>query len=138
MFKKQSKQSNMPKGATTLIASGTKVEGTLCFSGSLIIEGIVEGKITADKSDAKAQVRIMEKGNVKGDIHSPLITINGKVAGNVVCDEHIELAENAIIEGDVHYRSIEMAKGAGVNGSLINDVEKAVAKPKASSATALV
>ena len=36
-----------------------------------------------------------------------------------------ELQPEATIEGDVHYRMIEMALGASVNGSLVRDQEEA-------------
>jgi cytoskeletal protein CcmA (bactofilin family) len=127
-------------GGTTLISKATKIVGDVHFSGSLEIEGEVEGNIIADgKGDAKVNVR--EKGRVTGDISAPLIMVNGHVRGNVHSDKHIELAAKAVVEGNVHYHMIEMVKGSQVNGSLVygaadkaKEVPKAAPKPAPSAA----
>jgi cytoskeletal protein CcmA (bactofilin family) len=42
------------------------------------------------------------------------------VTGDVHAVEHVELAPQARIRGDVYYNLIEMAIGAEVNGSLVH------------------
>lgn len=129
-------------GGTTLISKATKIVGDVHFSGSLEIEGEVEGNIIADgKGDAKVNVR--EKGRVTGDITAPLIMVNGHVRGNVHSDKHIELAAKAVVEGNVHYHMIEMVKGSQVNGSLVYGTqekakETAKAPAKGTEAAAIV
>ncbi len=44
--------------------------------------------------------------------------INGKVEGDIHATERLELAERAVVDGDVYYNLIEMAVGAKVNGGL--------------------
>ena len=53
----------------------------------------------------------------------PVVILNGAVTGDVRSDERIELAANARVDGDVHYKLIEMAVGAAVNGSLVHREE---------------
>ncbi|WP_369809176.1 polymer-forming cytoskeletal protein [Oceanicoccus sp. KOV_DT_Chl] len=57
--------------------------------------------------------------------------INGEVLGDVHCDQHVELAAKASVEGNVHYNLIEMVKGAQLNGNLVYaGATKKTAKPK--------
>lgn len=113
-------------GSTTLISKSTEIVGDLHFKGNLEIEGKVKGNIIAEDG-SEARVRVMDKGEVEGEIRAPSIVINGRVSGNVHSGKHIELAEKAIVQGNVNYNLIEMVKGAQVNGSLVyNDGKQAV------------
>lgn len=113
-------------GRTTIISEGTRLHGDILFSGGLLIEGIVRGKIIAEDS-SDSVLHISEVGGVDGDIKVPNVVINGKVKGNVFCDGSLELASKAMVHGDVHYNLIEMAMGCQVNGALLNDQKPAAA-----------
>lgn len=111
----------------TLIAQGTVIRGDLEFTGGVHIDGTVHGTLRA--SDAKdAAVRLSEVSRIEGDVIAPHVIINGKVLGNVYASEHLELAANASITGNVYYNLIEMVMGAEVNGSLVHDREQAEKK----------
>lgn len=103
----------------TLISRATKVIGDLHFTGELQVEGKVTGSIIAeDEKDAK--LVIADTGMVEGEIRVPVVVVNGKVLGNIYSSKHLELAAKGNVTGTVHYQSIEMVKGAQVNGSMIN------------------
>jgi len=57
---------------------------------------------------------------VEGEIRAPVVIVNGKVMGNIYSSKHLELAAKGNVTGSVHYQSIEMVKGAQVNGSMVN------------------
>ena len=103
--------------ATTLIATGTIVEGNISFSGTLELEGTVNGDVRSN-GERHEVVRILPGGHVFGNVYAPIIVVNGLVTGNVYSTEHVELAANAVIRGDVEYSLIEMTKGAQVEGRL--------------------
>ncbi len=105
-------------GATTLIAKGTEIVGDIKFSGNLEIEGKVRGNIIA-AAGGEASARVLENGEVEGDVRVPSVIVNGVVKGDVHSNNHIELAAKAKVEGNVHYNLIEMVKGAQVNGNLV-------------------
>ncbi len=113
--------------ATTLIAFGTTITGDIQFNGTLEIEGMVVGNIVAEEA-SNATVRVLERGQVKGEIKVASAIINGKVDGNVYSSSHLELASQALIEGNVDYNVIEMAKGAQVNGNLLYAAQQAEVK----------
>ena len=106
----------------TLLSSQTKIKGDIHFSGGLHIDGQIFGSVEADP-DSKAVVRISDHGLVEGQVRAPHVIINGRVNGDVFSSEHVELAANAVVNGTVHYKLIEMVMGAQVNGSLVHEAE---------------
>ena len=65
-----------------------------------------------------AMFTLSENGVVQGEIRVPHAIINGQVHGDIHAGERLELAPEARISGDVHYRTLEMAAGAQVNGRM--------------------
>jgi cytoskeletal protein CcmA (bactofilin family) len=106
---------------TSLIARGTVIRGDLRFSGALHLDGRIEGSVLAEGEDAV--FTLSEQGQVHGEIHVPHAIINGQVQGDIHATERLELAPQARITGDVHYRTLEMAAGAQVNGRMSHRVE---------------
>ena len=104
--------------STTLISKDSEIEGNIKFSGDLEVQGLVRGNVIANP-DSKATVRVVEGGRVEGEVHAPIVIVNGRIIGDVHCSEHVELAAKAEVEGNVHYNLIEMVKGSQVNGSLM-------------------
>lgn len=125
MFSKKEKAPTMASTSsnhTTLIARQTEVSGDLHFRGNLVIEGKVRGNVSAH-SDSDARLQIVDGGTVEGEIRVPHVVINGNVQGDVYAARHLELATKAMVEGNVHYKLIEMVKGAQVNGSLVSNID---------------
>ncbi|ACE86050.1 bactofilin family protein [Cellvibrio japonicus] len=103
----------------TLISRGTRLVGDLHFSGDLQLEGQIEGNIFAEASK-DAKLVIADTGLIKGEIHVPVVVVNGRVEGNIHAAKHLELAKKAWVTGTVHYNVIEIVNGAKINGSLVN------------------
>lgn len=108
----------------TIIGQQTRIEGDLHFGGGLHIDGTIRGNVIAD-GDSGSVLTVSEHGNIEGNVQVPNVILNGTVTGNVRSDERIELAAKARVTGDVHYKLIEMAMGAEVNGSLVHQEESA-------------
>lgn len=113
------KDNKFAKGGHTLFDQALEVEGDVRFGGTLDVEGTVKGNISA-VDGVDALVRILEKGQVIGDIRAPKIIVDGQVNGDVYATAHLELAAKAVVNGNVHYQIIEMVKGAQVNGNLVH------------------
>lgn len=113
--------------STTLVARDTEIFGDIKFSGNLEVEGHIVGNVTSNPG-SESTVRILENGQVEGDIQVPKATINGDVKGNVRASV-VELAAKAKVEGNVHYEALEMVKGAQVNGSLVYGQKPETVKP---------
>jgi len=117
---KKSRSSNAK--VETLIGHETEIAGNVHFSGGLHIDGVVKGNVTAD-SDSDSVAIVSEQGRIEGELRVPHILINGRVSGDVYAAERLDLAANARVEGDVYYRTIEMAGGAEINGKLVRTDE---------------
>lgn len=118
------KMAGIPSGATTLVAEGTQVLGEIRFHGNLEIEGVVTGNIIAEDPE-NARVRILQSGQVHGEVHAPEVVVNGLIEGDLFVSKHLELVSKAVVQGNVHYDSIEIEKGAQVNGSFVRNAAAA-------------
>ncbi len=107
----------------TLISRTTQLKGDLTFSGELQLEGKLVGNIYAeDQKDAR--LVIADTGVVEGEIRVPVVIVNGTVIGNIYSSKQLEMAAKGLVKGTVHYHSIQMVKGAQVNGSMISNQTK--------------
>ena len=120
MFKK--KPQNKSSRIDTLIGQGTLINGDICFSGGLRIDGSVKGNIYTENDDS-AVLTLSEQGSIEGEVKVPNLIINGSITGDVYTTSHVELAPKAKIKGNVYYRLLEMSMGAEVNGQLIHLAE---------------
>ncbi len=80
------------------------------------------------KADLKGDISFSGGLRVDGKVTVPHMIINGRINGNVHCSERIELQPKAEVNGDVHYKVIEMALGAAINGNLVHETGQAAEK----------
>ncbi len=106
---------------TSLIAQGTVIRGDVYFTGTLHLDGRIEGGVLA--SSDEALLTLSEHGQVDGEIRVPQAVINGHVTGNVTISARLQLAPLARIDGDLCYHTLEMAAGAQVNGRIARQAE---------------
>lgn len=104
--------------SATLIASDTSVRGDIHFSGRLYVSGAVTGNITADEGVA-GTLFVDEGGSVEGDIQAGHVIIAGRVEGNVLAREHLEIAVTGRVAGDASYRQLGVELGGVVNGRIL-------------------
>ncbi|MBX3586129.1 MAG: polymer-forming cytoskeletal protein [Ramlibacter sp.] len=101
----------------SLIAQGSRIEGNLKFTDGLRVDGEIMGDIRANPESPSILV-ISESASVHGEIHADHVIINGSIRGPVHALELLELQPKARIEGDVHYKAVEMHQGATISGQL--------------------
>ena len=102
----------------SLIAPGSDIRGSIKFTDGLRIDGSVHGDIHANTEQPSLLV-VSESAVVEGEIHADHVIINGKVNGPVYASELLELQPKAQIQGDIHYRALEMHQGAVISGQLM-------------------
>jgi cytoskeletal protein CcmA (bactofilin family) len=103
----------------TLIGPQVVIRGDVSFSGGLYVEGRIIGKVVADEG-ATAVLTVAAQGVIEGEVRVPVIVIAGQMQGEVFASERIELASNARVTGNVHYKVVEMTAGAMITGRLIH------------------
>lgn len=101
----------------SLIAQGSKIEGNFIFTDGLRVDGEVKGDIRAN-DDKTSILVISETAVVNGAVHADHVIINGTIHGPVFAAELLELQPKARIEGDVHYKALEMHQGATIAGQM--------------------
>ncbi len=102
----------------TLIGEKVVIRGDISFSGGLYLAGRVHGSISAQ--DPGAILNLAENGFVEGEVRAPVVVINGELRGDVHASERVELAGNARVLGNIHYKVVEMAAGAAISGRLLH------------------
>jgi len=112
----------------TLIGEGTCLKGDLCCAGGAHIDGTVNGGVTSG-GDWNAFLSVSEKGRVEGNIRVPHLVLSGTVKGNVFVSDKAEFGPTAQVIGNVHYRLIEIAAGAKIDGKLIYEAPKDQPEP---------
>ncbi len=125
---RNSKQNSRRRNAQidTLIGSGTVLRGDVHFKDGLHIDGVVKGNVIAEGEGS--MLTMSENGRIEGEVRVHNIVLNGEVKGDVHALEHVELASQARVTGNVYYVLIEMAMGAEVNGNLVHRSEVAEAE----------
>lgn len=102
----------------SLVGTSTRIRGDVHFSGGLHVDGVIKGNVVAEREGSV--LTTSDKGRIEGDVRVHNIVLNGEVVGDVYSTQHIELAPNARVTGNVYYNVIEMSMGAAVNGALIH------------------
>jgi len=103
----------------TLIGTQVVIRGDLHFSGGLLIEGRVIGRVVAEEGQ-QAVLTLSQHGCIQGEVRAPVVIINGRIDGDVHAAERVELASQARVQGNLHYKVAEMAAGSTLTGRLIH------------------
>lgn len=117
MDKKSSR--NGTNTVETLIGPRVVIRGDVQFSGGLYVEGKIIGKIFAEEGSA-AVLTISEQGMIDGEVRAPVVIIAGSLHGDIHASERVELSPTAKVQGNVHYKIVEMAGGSTLTGRLIH------------------
>lgn len=88
------------------------VHGSMAVRGSLRIEGEMEGNIT----DA-LEVVIGKNGRVRGNVSAERVEISGKVVGDVVCLQHLQILSCGSVVGNVRTPKLLVEDGAVLDGN---------------------
>lgn len=133
MFGSSKNNNNRPTMTIdTLIGAKTRIKGDITFSGGFRVDGNVVGTIASD-GGPDSVLSISDQGSVEGEVRAPHVIINGVMKGDVIASERVELAAQARVHGNVHYKVLEMAAGAQITGRVVREDEprKQLPKPEA-------
>ena len=101
----------------SLVGISARIEGKLCFTGGLRIDGEVHGDVIGGDSSENVLI-VSEHARIEGDVHCATLIVAGYIAGDVIATELLELQPKGRIIGNVHYKRLEMHSGATVAGTL--------------------
>src|SRR5579864_8093216 len=89
-----------------VLNSDVEVKGTLKFSGELTFDGKLDGDINSDGT-----LNLGESAVIKGTIDVGSVVVRGKITGNIVAKEKIELKAKTELFGDVRAAKLVMEEG---------------------------
>ena len=98
-------------GGLSVIASGMKVVGDIESTGVVKVDGTVEGAVRGVR-----QLLLGRTGFIQGDIYAEEVVLGGKVIGNVIAAERVEVQGTSTLQGDIHTKSIVVLEGGVING----------------------
>jgi len=110
----------------SIIGSDLEIFGSLLATKSLRIDGTVVGDIKT-KAGADVCIALGRTGLVQGNISGVRVLVAGRVEGNVLATERVELHSGADVHGDIIYAQIGIEQGARLSGLLskiINEDEQ--------------
>ena len=123
--------STSPETVISIVGPGMRIIGDCETSGTIRVEGVVEGSIRAGKA-----VVVGKDGTVQGDITTQDAVISGNVVGTLVVESRLELQATCKIEGEVQATRLQLEEGAVLNGTLSmgGKVNAQASAPKAAPA----
>ena len=90
---------------------GSKITGKVVFEGAARIEGEVDGEI-----NAKDSLVIGESAVITAQIRAASVSVAGKVSGDIVATQRIEIRPNAKVSGNITAPVLVVHEGAQFEG----------------------
>lgn len=100
------------------IGKAVFIKGELSGSEDLYLDGEVEGTIELDKNS----LTIGPNGRIRAHVHAREVIIHGKVDGNIMGSDRVELKRSAVLVGDIVTQRVSIEDGAYFKGSV--DVQR--------------
>src|SRR5262245_59288729 len=105
-----------PQGGLEManIGKSISIKGDVVGDEDTILEGRVEGRVSL----RNFHLTIGPNGDIQGEVSAKQVTVVGKIAGNVIASERIEVRETGRIQGDLIAPRLTVAEGAVINGAI--------------------
>lgn len=95
-----------PGGSKNVLNSDVEIKGNLKFSGELTFDGKLEGEVQSDGT-----LLLGDSAVVNGNISAQTVVVRGKVNGNVVAKDKIELKAKTELFGDIRAAKLAIEEG---------------------------
>src|SRR5215831_477300 len=98
---------------SAFVGRGVEFKGTISYSGTVRIDGLLEGEIRTDGT-----LLIGEDAVVQAKVSAGTVVCKGKITGDVMAKERVNLRAPAVITGSVKTPMLSMEDGVLFNGGL--------------------
>jgi cytoskeletal protein CcmA (bactofilin family) len=112
-----------------VLSSDVEIKGTVKFTNDLVVDGRIEGQISSDGS-----LTVGENARLRAEISTNSVIIYGKVHGNIVATDRVELKGSAEVVGDIKAKSLTVEAGAIFVGKSTVGTPSSVGAAEAASA----
>jgi cytoskeletal protein CcmA (bactofilin family) len=93
------------------LGKGSKVVGTLTFTGPVELDGYIEGEVTAQD-----RLTIGESAVINGRINGAEVMVKGTVTGDIVASKRLSLKKPAKIVGNITSSNLSIEEGVIFEG----------------------
>ncbi len=97
----------MAEENTTNLTTDVDIKGTIKFGKVMKIEGKFEGELISNEGE----LIVGKTGEIKANVKVKNATIEGRVDGNILASEKIELKQKAHLIGDLQARTLVIEEG---------------------------
>ncbi len=97
--------------APSIVCADMKINGSVVSEGSLQIDGIVDGDVTA------TDVTIGASGQITGEVKAEVVKVKGKIKGSIRARK-VELESGAHVKGDIVHASLQIQSNAVFEGQV--------------------
>ena len=97
----------MAEENTTNLTTDVDIKGTIKFGKVMKIEGKFEGELISNEGE----LIVGKTGEIKANVKVKNATIEGRVDGNILASEKIELKQKAHLSGDLQARTLVIEEG---------------------------
>jgi cytoskeletal protein CcmA (bactofilin family) len=118
--------SNNNSSSKNILNSDVEVKGAIKFSGELTFDGKLEGDINSEGT-----LNLGENAVVKGTIDVGSVVVRGKISGNIIAKDKIELKAKTELFGDVRAAKLVMEEGVTFVGKTEVNPNKVSPTPSA-------
>ena len=112
-----------PETAPSVISADMRVSGDLRTDGDVQIDGIIDGDISSNS------LTIGKSAVVNGEVAADIVRVWGKVNGRIRSKD-VSLQETAEVHGDILHHSLEVVRGAYIEGMVKRDASIGEAVPE--------
>jgi len=89
-----------------VLNSDVEVKGTLKFSGELTFDGRLDGDINTD-----GVLNLGDNASIKGTIDAGSVIVRGKITGNLIAKDKVELKAKTELFGDIRASKLVIEEG---------------------------
>lgn len=97
----------------TLIGPNIVIEGTISGSETTVVDGTVKGEI-----NLTSDLRVGPKGRVEAKVQVRNIVVEGRVTGEIIASDRVELIAGSQVDGNIKAPKIIVAEGAKFRGNV--------------------
>ncbi|MBM4126814.1 MAG: polymer-forming cytoskeletal protein [Nitrospira sp.] len=101
------------EAVSAFIGAGVTFKGVLTYSGTLRIDGSLEGEIRADGG-----LLVGSEGMITAKVSAGSLVCEGAIMGDIQATERVTLLAQAVIQGSLKTPVLSIEEGARLNGTL--------------------
>lgn len=114
-----------PQADPAIIGTGLLVSGELSGDEDVVVAGRFKGKISLPKNS----LMVSKGGHVEADVAANAVQIEGRVVGDIRCDDKVTITATGQMEGTIVAPRVILVDGAKFKGSIDMDPPAETKKP---------